>query len=1153
MQTKNYIRRPLVHILVLFLSFVLFFNGTSAVHVSDLECMNIYFEFDGLSLREESESITVSIDGAPMSFLQSNQYIVPTKVQTVYFPSGTHINNIHCEPRVIHTQSIIKDLPVTPSFQCLDTPTSYNSDLDIQEPYSIQRWFDYSVGHGIVENKGVVIVTIQVYPIQYHPLDSRIDWAEEIDVHIDHTLPSTIEQSTSVYDYIILTPQEYSMTLDNLASHKNERGISTKVITLDEIYMGSYFPIEGRDQQEQIKYFIKNAYDEWGISYVLLVGGSDHLPVRKSHLVIVDEGSTHTCEMASDLYYADIYNEDLVFSTWDTNKNNVFGEYNWNGFTDDIDLHPDVHIGRIPCNTEDELRSVIEKIIEYEDTNAYTKDWFTRFVVVGGDSAPDDDEDIDEGEYATENAIDIMQGFTPTRIWASNGDLYSKGPLNKALNDGAGFSYFSGHGHRTIWSTHPHNNHNVWLPPGSYSSSDVGVLDNDERLPIVILDACYVGQFDAAANCFSWSFLNNRDGGCIGIFSSTYTSFFYPTSYVTEDLIGKMAQDTLKAYRIDGAITLGEMWTNALNRYISANMDGADYFTVEEWLLMGDPTLMIAKESTPPEKPSITGPSSGKTGEELVYTTSTTDIDGDKVYYLFDWGDGSYSEWFGPYESGELCTDGRKIWQSKGEYSIRVQAKDEHGKISEWSDPLPVSMPQPKTLFNQRIMNWFNHIAQLFEGLKITDNSVIDDCGCCDDEVGFPYNVVSQRSLIDENLLMSINEHEDTYPFTSAVAASDLPSYFNWKDMDGKDYTTPAKHQANCGSCWDFAGIGAIEAVINIKENDSTLDPDLSEQYVLSCLPDAANNYAQGCNGGQPVNAFHCIMSESDDGNYCNGVIWETCFDYRASHEIDCSEKCEDWLEYLVPISNYGSFWNQDVLENTEQSRNIIKNALIQHGPVGSFMDVPDSFIRWGERHHSPTEYCPYEDRTFNNQLNHAILIVGWKDDPAISQGGYWICKNSWGMDWGYDGFYNIEYGNHFTGFRIDWVDYDPASYNWEPYQEKPYKPTIQGPSNGKLDTEHIFTAMSTDPSNEQLYYLFDWDDESNSEWLGPFDSGETCETTHIWLEKGGYNVRVKAKNTKGVMSEFSDPLPVKMPKNHYLFSMMYPDVLFHFLTFEEQ
>ena len=64
------------------------------------------------------------------------------------------------------------------------------------------------------------------------------------------------------------------------------------------------------------------------------------------------------------------------------------------------------------------------------------------------------------------------------------------------------------------------------------------------------------------------------------------------------------------------------------------------------------------------------------------------------------------------------------------------------------------------------------------------------------------------------------------------------------------------------------------------------------------------------------------------------------------------------------------------------------------------------------------------------------------------------------------------------------------------------------------------------------MYYLFDWGDESDSGWLGPLESGEEIEASHIWTEKGSYEIKVKAKDIHGAESEWSDPLEVAMPKN---------------------
>jgi hypothetical protein len=99
------------------------------------------------------------------------------------------------------------------------------------------------------------------------------------------------------------------------------------------------------------------------------------------------------------------------------------------------------------------------------------------------------------------------------------------------------------------------------------------------------------------------------------------------------------------------------------------------------------------------------GPSTGKINEEQLYLTSTIDLDGDKIFYLFDWGDGNYSEWLGPFNSGETC-EVSYYWESQGNYEIKVKAKDIYESESEWSNPLIVSMSKNKSIseFNHCIL-----------------------------------------------------------------------------------------------------------------------------------------------------------------------------------------------------------------------------------------------------------------------------------------------------------------------------------------------------------------------------------------------------------------------------------------------------------------
>ena len=125
-------------------------------------------------------------------------------------------------------------------------------------------------------------------------------------------------------------------------------------------------------------------------------------------------------------------------------------------------------------------------------------------------------------------------------------------------------------------------------------------------------------------------------------------------------------------------------------------------------------------ENQRPDKPSRpSGETNGKIGEEYIYTTSTTDLDGDEIFYLFDWGNGMTSFILGPYSSGEEC-NASGIWFDEGNYEIRVKAHDIHGAESPWSDPLAISMPKNKAFnFNFNLLEWlFDWFPNAFPMLR---------------------------------------------------------------------------------------------------------------------------------------------------------------------------------------------------------------------------------------------------------------------------------------------------------------------------------------------------------------------------------------------------------------------------------------------------
>jgi len=78
-------------------------------------------------------------------------------------------------------------------------------------------------------------------------------------------------------------------------------------------------------------------------------------------------------------------------------------------------------------------------------------------------------------------------------------------------------------------------------------------------------------------------------------------------------------------------------------------------------------------------------------GIEYDFSSNTTDPDGDSISYLFSWGNGAESDWFGPYNSGDTCTAAH-IWNNAGLYYVKVKAKDTHDRETEWSDSSSIAI-----------------------------------------------------------------------------------------------------------------------------------------------------------------------------------------------------------------------------------------------------------------------------------------------------------------------------------------------------------------------------------------------------------------------------------------------------------------------------
>ncbi|MBC7081296.1 MAG: peptidase C25, partial [Thermoplasmatales archaeon] len=442
---------------------------------------------------------------------------------------------------------------------------------------------------------------------------------------IDYSLPEKTFAST--YDFLIISPDAWVSELSLLKEHKESKGIRTIVVGLNEVYAHPSAR-KGRDDAEKVKYFIKNAIEEWGIKYVMLVGGRQGgifnerwlMPVRYTNL---DDRSGWETGYLSDLYFADIYkyeNGSIAFEDWDSNGNGIYAE--WKGMKKDkLDLVPDVYVGRLACKNKMELRDVINKIIEYEN-NAKGKDWFNKMIVVGGDSWPNPSDPYYEGEEENKAALAYMKDFEAIKLWTSLGTLTGPQDVINAINGGAGFLFFDGHGNPMNWATHPPHSEE-WID--GLGLRDMNKLENKGMYPVCVVGGCHNSQFnvsivnlfkiwnikewysyiykgETAYECWGWKIVRIKDGGAIASLGYTGLDYFAIGNEDGDDLpdciqyySGFLNVNFFKEYA-SGEDIIGVIHANTLISYINTHNVMKDEFhckTVQEWVLLGDPTLKI--------------------------------------------------------------------------------------------------------------------------------------------------------------------------------------------------------------------------------------------------------------------------------------------------------------------------------------------------------------------------------------------------------------------------------------------------------------------------------------------------------------------------------------------------------------------------------
>ncbi|KAI3714500.1 hypothetical protein L6452_21455 [Arctium lappa] len=207
-----------------------------------------------------------------------------------------------------------------------------------------------------------------------------------------------------------------------------------------------------------------------------------------------------------------------------------------------------------------------------------------------------------------------------------------------------------------------------------------------------------------------------------------------------------------------------------------------------------------------------------------------------------------------------------------------------------------------------------------------------------------------------------------------------LPLTQDWRKVG---IVSPVKNQGSCGSCWTFSTTGALEAAYAQAHGKSV---SLSEQQLVDCAGDF-NNF--GCNGGLPSQAYEYIK-------YNGGLDTEEAYPYTGKDGV-CKYSSENAAVQVL-----------DAVNITMGAEDELKHAVGVVRPVSVAFQVISTFRLYTGGVFT-SDVCGSDPM----DVNHAVVAVGYGVEDGVP---YWLIKNSWGADWGLNGYFKMEMGKNMCG-----------------------------------------------------------------------------------------------------------------------------------------
>lgn len=245
------------------------------------------------------------------------------------------------------------------------------------------------------------------------------------------------------------------------------------------------------------------------------------------------------------------------------------------------------------------------------------------------------------------------------------------------------------------------------------------------------------------------------------------------------------------------------------------------------------------------------------------------------------------------------------------------------------------------------------------------------------------------------------------------LASSDVILTVDWRP-----YLPAVKNQAQCGDCYAFSAVAAIEGLTNISTGNTYAPVSLSEQQIASCSgqSNAAPNYGYdaGCAGGLPEDAFEFVVQNG-------GVASSSDYPYASSNQVTtaaqvASVKAPACSTQAVRSTVSLSGWTQVVLGNFATLEDALLDA-VKRQPVSVCIDASTLYsyssgvIMAGSSDCTQVSGATTDGCTCGTSIDHAVCVVGY---GSTSDGvDFWLVRNSWGSSWGMQGYFLVERGTN--------------------------------------------------------------------------------------------------------------------------------------------